>query len=156
MYLGIDPGSEQTAYAYINDDYEVIEADKLDNNKFFDYLRNFPWENPEIAVESIQSYGMAVGKTIFETCYVIGRIIEICEQKNYIYRLYPRPEYARAVCGTMKANDTVVRRAIINRFGGDRKGEPLHLLKGNSDKRSAFAVAVYHLDKMKLSRAANF
>jgi hypothetical protein len=39
----------------------------------------------------------------------------------------------------------------MTRFGGDKKGEPLHLLKGNSDKRSAFAIAVYHADKRKFA-----
>ena len=43
-----------------------------------------------------------------------------------------------------------MRAALLTRFGGDKKGEPLELLKGSTDKRSAFAVAVYHLDGAKL------
>lgn len=156
MYLGIDPGNEQTAYALVREDYVVIEADKVDNRVFRAYLRGFKFHHPEVCIESIQSYGMTVGRTVFETCYEIGRIIETCERQNFIWRLYPRPEYARALIGGMKIKDSLIRQALITRFGGDKKGEPLHRLKGNTDKRSAFAVAVYHIDKMRLSKASDF
>lgn len=146
MILGIDPGSEETAYALINDFGDVLEADKVPNRDFRDYLETFPYR-PQVVIESIQFYGMTVGREVFETCYEIGRLIQICEAREFKCFLYPRPEYSKAICGVQKVNDAVLRQALLLRFGGDKKGEPLHLLKGNSDKRSAFAVAVYHLDK---------
>jgi hypothetical protein len=50
----------------------------------------------------------------------------------------------------MKVKDSLIRQALLTRFGNDKKGGPLHLLKGNSDKRSAYAIAVYHADKMRV------
>lgn len=148
MILGIDPGSEETAYALINDFADVLKANKVPNKDFRAMLRLMPYK-VHVVIESIQSYGMTVGKEVFQTCYEIGRILEICERNHLPVSLYPRPEYAKAICGVQKVNDAVLRQSLLLRFGGDRKGEPLHLLKGNSDKRSAFAVAAYHLDKMR-------
>jgi Holliday junction resolvasome RuvABC endonuclease subunit len=155
MYLGIDPGSSQTAYALVDSDYQVIDADKVDNRNMREFLRNVPVDT-EVVIEGIQAYGMAVGRSVFDTCYEIGRLMEICELRSIVYRIYNRPEYAKAICGVMKVNDSILRQALILRFGGDKKGEPLYKLKGNSDKRSAFAIACYHMDLMRLNRAASF
>lgn len=149
--IGIDPGSEETAFALMAEDYSILEAAKVPNDEFLDcVLPGMLDRRKELAVESIQSYGMAVGKSVFETCYVIGQIQRIAKLNGTACYLYPRPEYARAICGTVKTNDAIIRRALITRFGGDKKGEPLYLLKGASDKRSAFAVAVYHCDLRKI------
>ena len=89
---------------------------------------------------------MAVGRSVFDTCFFIGELIRTCKDAGIPFTLYPRPEYTRRICGVGKVNDAVLRQALLLRFGGDRKGEPLFALKGCTDKRSAFAVAVYHLD----------
>lgn len=144
MILGIDPGPAESAYCQIGG-YEIIASDKVNNDVLFDTIE---WHNiSHVAVESIQSYGMAVGRSVFETCYMVGRVIQRCIDQGIPYTLYPRQEYARAICGTAKISDAILRQALLLRFGGDKKGEPLYLLKGASDKRSAFAVAAYHLDK---------
>ena len=145
LTLGIDPGPEESAYALINDRQEVIAAGKDPNDQVINGLRRSRLAH--VAIESIQSYGMPVGRSTFDTCYVIGRLIQVCIDEKIPYTLYPRPEYTRRICGCGKINDAVLRQALLLRFGGDRKGEPLHALKGNSDKRSAFAVAVYFLDQ---------
>ncbi len=151
IVLGIDPGTTETGFAMVGrDTLAPLEADKLDNVQFLQTLPSLLVSAGEVVVEGIQSYGQAFGKTVIETCYVIGRIQQICADNKTPCHIYPRPEYARAICGTVKTNDAIIRRALITRFGGDKKGEPLYLLKGASDKRSAFAVAVYHCDKSKL------
>jgi Holliday junction resolvasome RuvABC endonuclease subunit len=149
IYLGIDPGSTETAYCRIDENYNIYKADKIPNDTLIDHQL---CGVDHIAVESIQSYGMAVGRSIFDTTYMIGRIIQKAIDLNIPYTLYPRPEYARAICGVGKINDKIVRQSLELRFGGYNKGEALNLLKGNSDKRSAFAVAVYHVDMMKGAR----
>lgn len=151
MILGIDPGSEETAYALMTADYTVVEAGKQDNDKFLDDTLPdlIDREANTVVIEGIQSYGNAVGRSVFDTCYIVGEARRIAKLKQVECFIYPRPEYARALIGGMKMSDALIRRALMTRFGGDKKGEPLHLLKGNSDKRSAYAVAVYHADKMK-------
>jgi len=151
--IGIDPGSEETAYAVMAEDYTVVEADKQDNEQFLDSTLPSLIRSGinTVVVEGIQSYGMAVGKTVFETCYIVGECRRVAKIEGAESYIYARPEYARALVGGMKVKDSMVRQALMTRFGGDKKGEPLHLLKGNSDKRSAFAIAVYHADKRRFA-----
>jgi Holliday junction resolvasome RuvABC endonuclease subunit len=142
--LGIDPGPAESAYALVTEEQRVLGAGKVGNDSLIERIRQAP--PAHIAVESIQSYGMAVGRSVFDTCFFIGELIRTCKDAGIPFTLYPRPEYTRRICGVGKVNDAVLRQALLLRFGGDRKGEPLFLLKGCTDKRSAFAVAVYHLD----------
>lgn len=145
MVLGIDPGTTETGYCLIDDNYNIHTAGKLPNGEFLTLIGQM--QASHIACESIQSYGMAVGREVFETAYFIGEIRCISRLMGIPFDLYPRPEYAKSICGVSKINDSVLRQSLLLRFGGDKKGEPLFLLKGASDKRSAFAVAVYHMDK---------
>ena len=160
MILGIDPGPTESAYALIgqemvgsvSDPFRVHEAEKAGNESVVGRLSVL--RPKHVAIESIQSYGMAVGRSVFETCFMIGRLIQVCTDHNLPFTLYPRPEYTRRICGVGKINDAVLRQSLLLRFGGDKKGEPLYALKGCSDKRSAYAVAVYHIDLTNHAREA--
>jgi hypothetical protein len=152
LILGIDPGPVESAFALIgqemsgsvSDPFRIHEAERVGNESMIGRLSVL--RPAHVAIESIQSYGMAVGRSVFDTCFMIGRLIQVCKDHRIPFTLYPRPEYTRRICGVGKINDAVLRQALLLRFGGDKKGEPLHALKGCSDKRSAFAVAVYHID----------
>ncbi len=148
--LGIDPGNEESAYAIVNDKYEILSADKVSNDELLQVIDMMDYG--AISLESIQSYGMPVGRTTFETCFMIGRIIQMASDRKKLCLLYPRPKIAQGIIGQGgKYNDATMRQALLIRFGGDKKSEPLNILKGGgSDKRSAFATAVYHLDGAKL------
>jgi len=150
MTLGVDPGTTESAYCLIDSSYQVLAAEKLSNGLLAKVIGELA--PSVVCVESIQSYGNIFGKSTIETCYAIGRIQQKCEDLLIPCELYPRPEYAKSICGVSKINDAVVRSALDQRFGrrgvdAYKKGEPLALLRGASDKRSAFAVACYHLDK---------
>ena len=143
--FGIDPGPVESAYAVVSPDQRVLHAEKVPNDSLIERIREAP--PGHVAIESIQSFGMPVGRSTFDTCYTIGRLIQVCIDLEIPFTLYPRPEYTRRICGVGKVNDAVLRQALLLRFGGDKKGEALHALKGSTDKRSAFAVAAYHIDK---------
>jgi len=177
LILGIDPGPQRSAAVLIaSGNFGVAVAEVFDNENLIGHVKRVAWDG--VAVESIQSYGMAVGREVFDTCYMIGRIQQACKDRGLSCSLYPRPEYTRRICGTGKINDSILRQALELRFGGygetvsdevipagqegagvyingPRKGqprrrtvrtpEPLHALNCTG-KRSAFAVAVYHLD----------
>jgi len=144
--MGVDPGTTETGYVVIDEGYAILEAGKIPNEELIAIIKNDLPSPDYVALESIGSYGMAVGREVFQTCFFIGEVIRTCKDSGTPFTLYARQEYTRRICGVGKINDAVLRQALLLRFGGDRKGEPLHLLRGNSDKRSAFAVAVYHLD----------
>lgn len=152
IVLGLDPGTTETGYALTDGSFAVLDAGKIGSGLITDLIREF---NPSaVACESLQSYGAAVGREVFETAYWIGEYRYVCKQSSIDFFLYPRPEYARAIAGVQKVTDSVLRQALLLRFGGDKKGEPLFKLKGSSDQRSAFAVAVYHIDKSGLHHSA--
>lgn len=153
MILGIDPGTTESAFAVVTADYSVHQAHKLINAELLTILKRISYADA-VAVESMQSYGQIVGRAIFETCFMIGRILQVCDDRGLPVFLYPRPEYARSLCGSQKINDAILRRALLMRFGGDKKGEPLNELRGETDKRSAFAVAVYHMDLERIKKGS--
>lgn len=145
--IGIDPGPTETAFCACAG-YEVQWSDKVSTESMIDYINALPHKST-IVIESIQCYGMAVGKETFETCYNIGRYMQEAKRMGHTVHLYPRPEYMRSILGAKAPKgkaDSMLWQALKLRFGGDRKGEPLNMLKGTTDKRSAYAVAVYHLD----------
>ncbi len=155
MIIGIDPGPVSSAYAVVCPDYSIKAAAKVDNQTMRDILHGWrefhadaSTEFDTAVIESIQSFGKPVGRETFETCYQIGRLQEICDNRGTQSVLIPRQEYANAICGC-QASDSKLRQALLLRFGSDAKGQPLNALKGHSDLRSAYAVAVYYLDRQK-------
>jgi hypothetical protein len=142
--LGLDPGTTHTGYAIVKPDYSIVNAAKVPNEEIFEAIGRNPLD--AVAIESMNAYGMAVGREVFEACYWIGEFRHKARTLGTPCFLYPRPEWGRSLTGVRKNTDSAIRQALLLRFGGDKKGEPLHMLKGSSDKRSAYGVAVYHLD----------
>ena len=151
MILSIDPGNVESAYCVIDKEtYKPIEFGKIKNEelreKLISDLHRYPIES--FAIEMIASYGMPVGKEVFETCVWIGRFIQArnCADFDYIYR----KEEKMNLCGSMKAKDSNIRQALIDRFGevGTKKNQGF-FYGFKKDIWAAFAVGVTWLDKQK-------
>ena len=150
--LAIDPGNVESAYAIINmPDFELLEFEKCENNELLSRLNLCPYRLDVVAIEMIASYGMAVGKDVFETCVWIGRFEQkmrdsgIYKDINYVYR---RDE-KMTLCGSMKAKDANVRQALIDRYakhdfknGKGRKDNPDTFYGVSADVWQAIAVGV--------------
>ena len=157
MILAVDPGNVESAYCVIDKtNYKPIEFGKMENEKLRKKmakdLKMYPIDN--FAIEMIASYGMPVGKEVFETCVWIGRFIETFECKNtyYIYR----KEEKLNLCGSMKAKDSNIRQALIDRFarfdfknGKGTKSNQDFFYGFSKDVWSAYAVGITWLDKQK-------
>ena len=98
----------------------------------------------------IDSYGMPVGKTVFETCEWIGRFIECANEHFMTYEYIYRKEEKINLCNSMKAKDSNIRQALIDRFGevGIKKN-PGWFYGFKADIWAAYAVGVTYLDKIK-------
>ena len=99
--------------------YKPILFEKIDNNELSLKLPLILKEyNVDVVViEMIASYGLAVGKTVFDTCVWIGRFYEMSlpyvNKIEYIYR----KEEKINLCNSMKAKDSNIRQRQIYRLG---------------------------------------
>lgn len=153
MILAIDPGNTESAYVLVEDDLSrVVEKGKVENFELVDIILRIKDERSSlehIAIEMIASYGMAVGKTVFETCVWIGRFaqlirVEFGVEPEFIFR----SEEKMCLCHSMKAKDSNIRQSLIDRFGevGTKKN-PGYFYGFKKDIWSAMAVAVTYHEK---------
>lgn len=123
-------GNIESAYCVIDSEtYKPLYFGKVDN----EYLKSWIYTHDnlfdELVIEMIASYGMAVGQTVFETCVWIGRFVQqidyIGKKYSYIYR----KDEKMNICNNMKAKDSNIRQALIDRFGevGTKKNPRLVL-----------------------------
>ncbi len=162
--IAIDPGSEESGYVIVDrDSYRVIDMGKEPNGEVLRIIRGALFEAleehegmPKVAIEMVASYGMPVGREVFETCVWIGRFIEICNGFPVrLERIY-RAEEKLAICKSPKANDATIRRALADRFaygepnyGKGTKKKPGWFYGFSADVWQAYAVAVTYIDRTK-------
>jgi hypothetical protein len=146
--LAIDPGNDESAWCETHDGIPVRAA-KGPNHELLALLRAIePLGVDLVAVEGVASYGMAVGREVFETCYMIGRCIEACANRGVPYRIVYRRQVKLHLCESAKANDANIRAALIDRFGPGkekavgRKASPGPLFGLKGDEWSALAIAL--------------
>jgi hypothetical protein len=107
-----------------------------------------------LAIEMIASYGMPVGREVFETCVWIGRFVEAFSRDSRAHapRLVYRKDVKMHLCGTNKAKDANVRQALLDLFprtGGGAtpqvgtKAKPGPLYGVSTHAWPALGVAVY-------------
>ena len=150
--LAIDPGSEKSAYVLMDmDTYMPVRKGIVDNEELKElHIPEMRLMARHMAIEMVASYGMPVGKEIFETCVWIGRLIETWEHFggtwSYVYRM----DEKRAICHSSRANDATIRQALMDRFGdkGTKKA-PGWFYKFKADMWQAYAVGVTYIDQRK-------
>lgn len=143
MILAIDPGTEQSGWCLFDGTVKnsgiMLNGELI--SKFDSNRSGFLWADV-LAIETFASYGMAVGKEVFETCIWIGRF-----QQEWRYptdvRLVYRAQVKLHLCQSLRAKDKNIRQALIDRLGKPgTKGVTGHAW-------SALAVAVTTYDKLK-------
>ncbi|WP_242840677.1 hypothetical protein [Clostridium hydrogeniformans] len=120
MYiLAIDPGNIECGYVVLDKSMYPLEKGKVKNEELLEKIWSSEWEDVEnVAIEMIASYGMAVGKSVFDTCVCIGRFHEALDASipkfrvEFIYRKDEKLE----ICGNMKAKDSNIRQALIDKY----------------------------------------
>lgn len=160
-FIAIDPGPKVSAWLWWNGERAVDMA--IEDNE--QVLRRLRRPRAPIVCEMVASYGMAVGKDVFETVYWIGRFCQAAETDRVggvdhdwsgpgHHRVF-RKDVKMHLCGSMRAKDANIRQALIDRFpatGGGKtpqigtKAQPGPLYGMKSHLWAALAVAVYHSD----------
>ena len=151
--IGVDPGPKYSALVlYLPSDGAIgsgapVITDMLYllNDGIAHYLRSAGTERRVLAIEMIASYGMAVGREVFETCVWIGRFIE-CSRPMKVQKVY-RADVKMHLCRNMRAKDTNVRQALIDKFGPPGTAKNPGLIYGmKGDLWSALGVAVTYAE----------
>lgn len=151
--LAIDPGPAQSAWLEMAGGEPVtfgmmLNADVLTMlGGYGDPMIGIPLG--AVVIEEIQSYGMAVGREIFDTVRWAGRFEQAAGPTPVV--LMPRRTVKLHLCGTSRAKDANVRQALLDRFGGNtvavgRKAAPGPLYGVSKDVWSALALAVTYAD----------
>ena len=156
MILAIDPGTFESAYVIMGEDLKPIEFGKVENKKLLTLIQNIkdkPYQVDHLAMEMVASYGMGVGKEVFETCVWIGRFLQEAHNRiPNLQRIY-RKEVKMNLCHTMRAKDSNVIQALIDRFaygvpnkGKGYKKNPGWFFDFKGDIWQAYAVGVTYYD----------
>ena len=160
IILSIDPGPVQSAWVLLDGD-TIIDMRIQHNEVAIDACSKphaagfmFDEDNPpsHLAIEMIASYGMPVGKSVFETCVWIGRFIERWDGP---YTKVYRGEVKMNLCNSMRAKDSNISQAIRDRYpatGGGKtpqvgtKAQPGPLYGVKKDIWAALAVGLTWYD----------
>lgn len=137
--LAIDPGTEQSGFAILQDG-ELLDSG-VDLNA--EVLKSvIAAQSDVLAIEMIASYGMPVGREVFETCVWIGRFVQAWKDPDRVRLIYRR-DVKLHLCQSPRAKDANVRQALIDRMGpiGTKKA-PGPLYGVSSHAWAALAVAV--------------
>jgi hypothetical protein len=99
-----------------------------------------------IAIEMVASYGMPVGREVFETCVWIGRFQQAYPSPEAVKLIYRR-DVKLHLCGNSRAKDANIRQALIDKLGPvGTKAAPGPLYGVRSHAWAAVAVAVTVFD----------
>ena len=144
MILAIDPGTTESAYVVIRDDYSIIDYGKMLNGNVIEMIKTKTTFYPMV-IEMIASYGMPVGQEVFETCVWIGRFIQASRKET---QLIYRKDVKLNICNSIKATDASIIKALKDRFGDKgTKANPGWFYGFSKDIWQAYALGVTYLDK---------
>ena len=149
IVVGVDPGTYQSAFV-VWDGRRVTRKGIVPNAELRVWLQScrdmVPWV---FVFEQVESFGMAVGKEVFDTVLETGRFFQIVE---HAAELMPRKVVKRHLCYTTRANNSNIRAAILDRFGGKEAAQGLKKTPGplygvRSHEWSALAIALTWYDQ---------
>jgi len=114
----VDPGNEQSAFV-VWDGSNIQDKGLIANKLMVNTLANL---NLPTAIEMVASYGMPVGRTVFNTCVWIGIFGEAVEEH---VTLVLRSDVKMYLCQSMRAKDSNIRQSLIDRLGppGTKKNQ---------------------------------
>lgn len=147
--LAIDPGPEFSAFVRTDSEArQVYEHGKIPTLDLLAKVRSERPGRDHLAIEMVQFFGMAVGQSIFNTCMVVGRLVEAWGGP---FCFVFRKDVKLHLCGSNRAKDANIRAAVLERWGGKeqavgRKASPGPLYGVKADVWSSLAVAITYAD----------
>lgn len=159
--FAIDPGPVESGFVQVAYEGKAVKRvcgqGKHKNQEILDFLlSHYRYPGFNFAIEMIASYGMAVGREVFETCVWIGRFLEAVgipqaiAARHLVYRL----EEKQTLCHSTKAKDSNIIQALVDKYapgqpnhGKGTKKTPGFFYGFSRDAWQAMAVAVTWLER---------
>ena len=153
--LSLDVGTFESAFCLIDSKtYKPLKFGKIDNNELLKVVKSETYD--KLIYEEFQSYGMAIGQSTIISITWNGRYIQSALDRNINVNAIYRKEEKMNLCGSMKAKDSNIRQALIDRFaqfdfknGKGTKKEQDFFYGFSKDIWAAYAVGITWLDKQK-------
>ena len=147
--LSLDVGTEESAYCLIDSsNYKPLKFGKIDNNELLEIVKTENYD--KMIYEEFQCYGMPIGVSTITSITWNGRYIQSALDRNKPVEYIYRKEEKINLCGSMKAKDSNIRQALIDRFGEvGTKNNQGFFYGFKKDIWAAFAVGCTYLDKKK-------
>ena len=151
--FAIDPGTTESGWCLYHTDGLVLGSGVKPNEVMLEEIAAACAE--DLAIERVASYGMSVGREVFETCEWVGEFRNQWRRRGGVARLVYRRDVKLHLCGSAKAKDTNIRQALLDMFprtGGGKtpqvgtRKQPGPLYGVSSHAWSALAVAVTALN----------
>ena len=148
VLLAIDPSPIRTGWVLYNTDRKIpMDSGICTAAEFRDTMLH-SYVADAVVIETVESFGMAVGKSVFDTVEWIGRFLQVCEDQGIPVTRMPRREVKLHLCNSCRAKDGNIRQACMDRYGSTKdaaigkKASPglLHGFKG--DMWAALALAL--------------
>lgn len=149
IIFAIDPGPERSACVLYSAETRTVDWFEILANA--DVIAAFRNIMPDRAcwIESVASYGMPVGREVFETCIWIGKFEAWWEASGrHPAQRMTRLQVKLAICHDSRAKDSNIRAALIDHFGPGKekaignKKHPGPLYGVKRDIWAALALAV--------------
>ena len=150
--IAIDPGNIESGYV-IMQGVEIIQKGKIENDKMLNLIYGFHefYYNADLYIENVSSYGMSVGKSVFETCIWIGRFYEAWKPTHETGSKEPELIYRKDIkmhhCNATFAKDSNIITALKDKYGEKgTKAKPGFFFGVSKDVWQAVALATFILE----------
>lgn len=155
VVIAIDPGTTESAWVYLDRDKDILLYDKQPNRAVLRRIKRWGGlksGNDHLVIEQFKNYGMQMGDSTITSIFWSGRFAEAWDGD---FTLLPRKTVVSHICMNPKANDSNVRRAMLDRYpqtgGGSEpakgtKGQPGPLYGIAKDMFSALALAWTYIE----------
>ena len=147
IIMAIDPGTRCSGFCIVDSENMQPKGFGKEINDYLSRILRLGVYDA-VVIERVASMGLPVGAEVFETCEWVGRFSQIAEDKGFPVHYVYRKDEKMTICGSMKATDATIRRALIDRYaqhdkrtGKGTKGNPDWFYGFKKDIWAAFAVA---------------
>ena len=152
--LALDVGTTESGFCVVDENYNILKFGKWQNESILELINESCFSH--LIYEKFECYGMPIGQSTINAIEWNGRFKQLAISQYIEVDSISRKEEKLNLCNSLKAKDSNIRLALIDRFakhdlknGKGTKKNPDTFYGFAKDMWSAFAIAATYLDKKK-------